>query len=154
MRKLISYIIIACMASLLLVSSSANAQPQRLSPVGTWVSIDDKTNKARSIIRVTQRGGVLYGRILRVFKQPGDTGFCRKCSGRFKDKPVKGLQIMWGVRKTGANTWSGGRILDPKNGKIYRVKLSLTNNGKTLKVRGYIGISLFGRTQNWHRRRR
>lgn len=153
MKNIITYISIALFASFLMASTLPAAAQKPLSPVGTWASIDDKTNKMRSIIRITQHRGVLYGRILKVFKQPGDTGFCRKCTGRFKDKPVKGLQIMWGVKQTNRNTWSGGRILDPKNGKIYRVKLSISDNGRLLKVRGYIGISLFGRTQNWHRRK-
>lgn len=121
------------------------------SPVGTWVTIDDKTQSKRSIVQISERNGKLYGRIVKVFKRKGDTGFCRKCRGRFKDKPVQGLQIMWGVKKTGKNTWDNGRILDPKNGKTYNVKLSLSADQKRLNVRGYIGFSLLGRTQVWHR---
>lgn len=121
------------------------------SPVGTWKTIDDKTHKTRSIVKITESKGELKGTILKVFKQPGDTGYCRKCPGRFKDKPVKGLQIMWGLKKTGKNTWGNGRILDPKNGKIYSCKVVLADNNRSLQMRGYLGFALLGRTQIWKR---
>lgn len=122
------------------------------SPVGTWTTVSDETGKNRAVVRISERGGVLYGTILKVFKAPGDKDKCVKCPGRFKNKKIVGLQFLWGVKKTGANEWSGGRILDAKKGKIYRVKLSLADGGRSLKVRGYIGFSLLGRTQTWHRR--
>lgn len=142
-------IVLACLAIIPLSTVKAAAP---LSPIGYWTTIDDKTKKARSIVRISERKGILYGRIIQVFKQPGDTGFCHDCPGRFKGKPVKGLEIMWGLKQTGPNEWSGGHIIDPKIGKIYRVKISLAPNGRRLDVRGYIGISLFGRTQAWYRR--
>lgn len=123
-----------------------------MTPVGTYTTIDDQTGKQRSIMQINERGGVYSATILKVFKQKGDTGICTKCPGHFKNKKIQGLTIMWGVRKTGENEWSGGQILDPKSGKIYRVMFSMGPGGKTLKVRGYLGVSLFGRTQVWHRR--
>ena len=122
------------------------------SPVGYWTTIDDKTNTARSIIRVWESNGVHYGRIEKIFKRPGDTGICLHCPGAFKDKPILGMAIIWGLRKTADHVWSGGQILDPHNGKVYRVMLTLSNDGKSLHARGYLGFSLFGRTQIWYRR--
>lgn len=121
------------------------------SPLGTWTTIDDKTHKPRSVIQITESKGTLYGKILKVFPQPGDTGICTQCPGSFKNKKIKGLTIMWGLKKTGSNNWSGGQILDPKTGRIYNCKLSVGSKGKTLKVRGYIGFALIGRTQTWAR---
>ena len=148
-RFSIVLVLLACLAIIPLSTIKAAALQ---SPVGYWTTIDDKTNKARSIIRITERNGLLSGQVIKVFKQPGDVGFCHNCPGRFKGKPVKGLNIMWGLKSEGSNVWSGGSIIDPKIGKIYRVKMTLMPNGKQLKVRGYIGISLFGRNQIWHRR--
>jgi len=91
-------------------------------------------------------------KILKVYKQPGDTGYCQHCSGRFKNNPVKGLTIMWGLRQKNRYSWQGGRILDPKSGNIYRCYLTVAQNGKALKLRGYIGFALLGRTQYWIRR--
>ncbi len=118
---------------------------------GYWTTVDDKTGKVRSIMHLWENRGVVYGRIEKIFKQPGDTGICSKCPGQFRNKPILGLAIIWGLEKTGDNIWSGGQILDPHNGKVYRVMLTLANDGKSLKARGYLGISLFGRTQNWYR---
>jgi len=119
------------------------------SPLGTWTTIDDKTGKKRAVVSITQSGGKLYGTIRKVYKQAGDTGYCKKCPGRFKNKKVVGLTFLWGLKKQGNNVWSGGRILDPKSGKIYRAKVTL--KGNKLYVRGYIGVSLLGRTQVWVR---
>lgn len=122
------------------------------SPVGKWRSIDDNTGKERSIIVITEENGELKGTVEKIFTQPGDdpTHICKLCNGDRKDKPIVGMNIMWGLKKYD-DTWSGGEILDPKNGKTYKCKLSLEDGGKKLKVRGYIGISLIGRTQTWHR---
>jgi uncharacterized protein (DUF2147 family) len=122
------------------------------SPAGLWTTIDDKTNQVRSIIRVWESNGVYYGRIEKIFKQPGDTGICSSCPGNFRNKPILGLTIIWGLKRTGDRVWSGGQILDPHNGKVYRVMLTLSNDGRSLRARGYIGFSVFGRTQNWYRR--
>jgi uncharacterized protein (DUF2147 family) len=117
------------------------------SPAGTWTTIDDKTGKKRAVVRLSVRGGKLSGTIVKIYKQAGDTGICKKCKGSFKNKPVVGLRFVWGLKDKGNGVWDGGRILDPKNGKIYRCKI--TQKGNKLLVRGYVGISLLGRTQTW-----
>jgi uncharacterized protein (DUF2147 family) len=122
------------------------------SPVGLWTTIDDKTNQVRSIIRIWESNGVYYGTLEKIFKQPGDTGICSSCKGSFKNKPILGLTIIWGLKRTSDRVWSGGQILDPHNGNVYRVMLTLSNDGRSLRARGYIGFSVFGRTQNWYRR--
>lgn len=122
------------------------------SPVGTWRSIDDKTKQERSIIRITEENGEFKGAVEKIFDQPGDdpAHLCKECKDERKDKPIVGMTILWGLKKDG-DTWAGGEILDPKNGKIYRCKMTLSGDGKTLNVRGFIGISLLGRTQTWLR---
>lgn len=120
-----------------------------VSPAGTWTTIDDKTGKKRAVVRLVVSGGTLSGTIISVFPEAGDTGMCKNCPGGFKDKPIKGLQFIWGLKDDGNGEWSGGQILDPKSGKIYRAKVSM--KGNKLYVRGYVGVSALGRTQVWVR---
>lgn len=117
----------------------------------TWVTIDDKTEKPRAEVMFEEHQGVLSGRILTVYPQPGDTGICTNCSGKFKDQPIKGIEFVWGLKQEGNKNWEGGEILDPKTGKIYRAKMLL--KGNKLYVRGYMGVSLLGRTQVWERKK-
>jgi hypothetical protein len=121
-------------------------------PIGTWRQFDDRKGDLRSIIRIDVEGGQLVGSIVRTFLRPGEpeNPVCDKCPGEFKDKAIVGLRFLWGLKGTG-RAWDGGRVLDPDDGKIYRVKVRLSEDGKTLDVRGYIGISLLGRTQKWLR---
>ncbi len=123
------------------------------SPVGRWRTIDDDTKSERSIVEVTKVGEELQGRVLRIFYRPDEKPdpVCELCEGARKDQPVIGMTFLWGLKPDGGNDWAGGAILDPKNGKIYNAKLSLTEAGSQLRVRGYIGTPLLGRTQIWLR---
>ena len=132
---------------ILLWTVTASAQE---SPVGKWKSVDDVTNKEKSIIEIYEDGGKLYGRILELLL-PEDKGkICDKCSGADKNKPVVGMVILKGLKKDG-DEYSGGTILDPKNGKTYKCLMELQDGGKKLRVRGFIGFSLLGRNQFWYR---
>jgi len=122
-----------------------------LSPVGNWTTISDKTNKPRSIVKIWETKGELYGKIIKIYKEPGDTGTCVDCPGKFKNKKVQGLEILWGLQQKGVREWRDGRILDPKTGNIYRCEIKVEPNGNTMKIRGYIGFALFGRSQVWVR---
>ena len=130
---------------------AADADPPA-TPVGRWKTIDDNTGKAKSIVLIWEEGGKLFGKVDQILDPPADhpDPVCVKCEGDLKDQPVLGLRIMWDFRKDGER-WSGGRILDPDNGKTYRCNLSLADGGKKLDVRGFIGIALIGRTQTWIR---
>jgi uncharacterized protein (DUF2147 family) len=122
------------------------------SPAGRWKTIDDATGKAKSIVAIREENGKLYGKIEKVLDsdQPGPNPLCLKCEGDLKNKPETGLQILWDLQKDG-DQWSGGQILDPHNGKVYRCFIALEDGGKKLKVRGYIGFALLGRTEYWLR---
>lgn len=122
-------------------------------PVGKWKTIDDDTHQVKSIVEITDNGGLLQGKVLQVLKpdDPNDIHpVCKKCDGERKDKPIEGMTIMWGLKKDG-DEWSGGQILDPAKGKIYKVTVKLVDGGKKLDVHGYIGFSLIGRSQEWVR---
>ena len=142
--------LLLCAAALL---AAANAFADASTPAGLWRTIDDKTGKERSLIRISEVNGVYEGKVEKLLnRQPDDDpdNLCRKCEGARKDQPIIGMTILWGLRKDGEQ-FGGGEILDPKNGKIYRAKMKLLDNGAKLEVRGFIGISLLGRSQTWVR---
>jgi uncharacterized protein (DUF2147 family) len=145
-------IVSALLALGLVMAAQAHAADS--TPAGLWTQIDDATGKPKSLIEITQLpDGALQGVVKQVyFSDQGTTHpVCDKCEGELHNKPVVGMTIMWGVKHDG-DQWDGGKIMDPGNGKVYKVKLSLEDNGQKLDVRGYIGWSLFGRTQTWIRK--
>lgn len=133
------------LAGLFISILSANAQ----SVTGKWKTFDDETKEAKSIVEITERDGKIYGKVIEILNPAKKNIKCTNCSGTDKDKPVLGLEILKGLSKDGKE-YSDGKILDPSNGKLYKCTVSLDGNDK-LKVRGYVGISAFGRTQNWVR---
>jgi uncharacterized protein (DUF2147 family) len=122
------------------------------SPVGLWTTIDDDSHKPRAVVEIGEADGVLSGRIVHLFREPGEDPDprCKDCSGSRHDQRVIGMTILWDMRRQGG-VWEGGEILDPEEGSIYRCKLQPVGDGNRLEVRGFIGISLFGRTQTWTR---
>lgn len=142
-------------AGLLFVASPALAAND--SPVGTWKTIDDTTHQPKSIVQITENKGELEAKVVKLLnrsaediKNDGEHPRCTKCDGPRKDQPIEGLTIMWGVTKNG-DKWDGGKIVDPKTGKTYKVKLTVADGGKSLDVHGYIGFALLGRSQTWQR---
>jgi uncharacterized protein (DUF2147 family) len=119
------------------------------SPVGTWRTFDDDGRES-GLVAIRSENGALVGTILAIADPAKKGAVCRACTGALKDAPVVGMRVLWGVRPDGAE-WDGGRILDPKTGDIYHVSMHLTDAGARLVLRGFIGISLFGRTQTWVR---
>ena len=118
--------------------------------VGDWKTIDDETGKTKSIVRITKTADDEFeGQVIEILHSDrGPNPKCDKCPGEFKGKPVKGLVILWGLKEDKENQYKGGEILDPTKGKIYKAKVELLENGK-LKVRGFIGFALIGRSQFW-----
>lgn len=119
-------------------------------PAGTWKTVDDATGKEKAIIRISEANGVFTGRVERLLDPAKQDSKCDECTDERKGKPVIGLTIMRNVKK-GETYWEGGDILDAANGKVYRVRLSLSADNRKLDVRGYFGNPLFGRTQTWTR---
>jgi len=124
------------------------------SPVGIWKSIDDDTGKERSLIEIYEKEGKLYGKIIKLFPFPDDdpNPVCDECEEddpRYM-KPIVGLEILQGLEKESDKEWEDGEILDPKNGNVYSCYIQLQNADK-LKVRGFLGVALLGRTQFWYR---
>jgi uncharacterized protein (DUF2147 family) len=130
---------------LLLVFSAGFAQKTIL---GRWKTIDDESGKAISVVEIYESKGKIYGRVAELLIPSDRNKTCSKCGGSDKDKPVMGLVVIKGLVKEDGHY--KGKILDPKHGRVYQCTLQLESKDK-LKVRGYVGISLLGRTQYWHR---
>ena len=123
---------------------------QSQSVIGKWKTIDDETQKPASYVEIYEEDGKFYGKVLEILKE--DTkpdAVCEECTDDRKDQPIVGMQIIRGLKKK-ENQWTGGTILDPNNGKVYKCYLELEERDK-LKLRGYVGFSLIGRTQYWYR---
>lgn len=128
-----------------LISFLCNAQ----SVLGKWKTIDDKTGQAKSVVEIYENNGKIFGKVIEIFDATKRNAICDKCSGIDKNKPVLGLIIIKGLTKDG-NEYSGGKIIDPQTGSIYKCILKIEKNN-TLEVRGYVGISFVGRSQFWER---
>jgi uncharacterized protein (DUF2147 family) len=132
----------------LFVLGSVQAQ---MTPVGLWKTIDDDGKTEKSLVRISEKGGVLSGVIEKIFDPTKQDSKCDQCTDERKDKPALGMTIIRNVRQDADDKglWSGGEILDPNNGKTYKTRLKPVDGGKTLEMRGYIGFLY--RTQVWHR---
>lgn len=127
------------------------AQEGALGPAGTWHTISDVDGRPRGIVALTVTDGVLSGRIagsLVPGEPPGKR--CTACTGALKDQPLQGMEILSGLRWDG-EAWTGGWILDPDTGRRYRATIRLADDGRSLTLRGYVGVALLGRTQRWVR---
>jgi uncharacterized protein (DUF2147 family) len=130
----------------------AGLAAQNTSPVGKWKTIDDETGRPKSVVILWEENGILYGKIEKLFRTPDEeqNPLCDECIGENKDKPIIGMTILHGLSKH-KGIWKGGTILDPNNGKVYKCKIELIESGNKLKLRGFIGVSVLGRTQYWER---
>jgi len=118
--------------------------------VGEWLTYDDKTEEKKSVVQIYKEDDIYSAMITELFTAESDV-ICGKCSGSKKDQRILGLVIIENLVKDG-DEYNGGSILDPESGETYKCYLELVDNSQ-LKVRGYIGVSIFGRTQYWQRKR-
>lgn len=135
-------------ASLCLLAPAAGA-----SPIGLWKTFDDDSGQAKALVSIKEERGLLSGRIVRLL-DPSESpdARCDACPDERRGQPVVGLLILRNVAPQSApETWGGGDILDPEDGKLYRVQLKLSPDNQKLEVRGYLGMPLLGRTQTWLR---
>ena len=131
--------------AILFCSISINAQ----TIFGKWHSTNDDTGEVDSVIEMYEKDGKAYAKIVEIKDPERQKAVCEKCEGDNKNKPILGLEILTGLEKDGKE-WSGGEILDPRNGKVYKCYIKLVKPNK-LKIRGFIGFSLLGKTKYWNR---
>lgn len=139
-------------ALLLLIALPALARGAELA--GTWQEYDDASGKVEALIRV-ERGadGAYDGTIVKLVAAVVGSASrtCEACRGRLHDQPLLGMRIFWGMRRRDASTFDGGEIIDPESGKVYRCRMRLSEDGNTLAVTGYVGVSWLGETETWRR---
>jgi uncharacterized protein (DUF2147 family) len=132
-------------AIFLMFTISLHAQ----SVTGKWQTIDDETGKVRSVVEIYSEKGKVFGKIIEITDKSRQDRLCDACSGANKNKAMLGMVIIKNLEKDD-DEWEDGTILDPESGKVYKCYITLEETNK-LKVRGFIGFSLLGRTQYWTR---
>jgi len=129
------------------------AEPQRPAPpsaVGLWEQVDDD-GSVGGWFHIYERNGVYVGDLVKIFLKPGEaTPICKRCSGDQKNQPTLGLTLIKGMQRKGLN-YDNGSVLDPRDGSVYRARMELSPDGRKLMMRGFLGIDLFGQSQNWRR---
>lgn len=115
---------------------------------GKWKTVDDTDGVEKSIVEIYEKDGKLHGRVERLLAG-ADKIYCDACKGDLKNKPITGMVILSNLEKTSSGG-EDGKILDPASGKTYSCYIELENPDK-LKLRGYLGLPAFGRTQYWYR---
>ncbi|MCF6306945.1 MAG: DUF2147 domain-containing protein [Flavobacteriaceae bacterium] len=129
----------------LMIGFYTNAQ----SIVGEWETFDDKTGDKLSVVEIYKISNKYFGKITKLYEDPSDS-VCEKCEDKNKDKPIIGLVILNNLEEDD-DEYNNGTILDPNNGETYKCYIELITKNK-LKLRGYIGFSIIGRTQYWQRK--
>jgi len=123
------------------------------SPVGLWQGTDPGTKQPTGWFLISERDGIYAGVIAKMFLKPGEdpNALCDRCKDDRHNHPWLGLEILRGMKPTRDNQYTGGTILDPRDGKIYDAMMTISPDGQTLIVRGYIGLTLLGRDEHWTR---
>jgi uncharacterized protein (DUF2147 family) len=134
-------------AAALACALAAGAQE---SPAGLWESVSDVDGKPSAHIRISGTDGEFLGTVEEILNPAKRDAVCEHCTDERANRPVLGMRILNGMRRDGEG-WAGGKILDPDNGNVYSCKMKLIDGGRRLEVRGFIGFSLFGRSQTWNR---
>ena len=140
MKKLLIHALLFCAGNVFAQST----------PVGLWKTIDDESKQERSLVRITETGGVLSGKIEKLTDPARAAAKCEKCDGAKKDQPIVGMTVIEGVKKNADHPyWDGGTILDPESGKVYKARFTPKDGGKTMEMRGF--VAFFYRNQTWIR---
>jgi uncharacterized protein (DUF2147 family) len=136
--------------TLALLAAATGALAQA-TPAGLWKTIDDETKQEKSLVRITEAGGVYSGKVEKGLQPNAKETTCSKCTDDRKGQPIVGMTIIKAVKPSAEDkeVFEGGEILDPNNGKTYKLRLKMLDGGKKLEVRGYIGP--FYRNQQWIR---
>ncbi len=151
-EKLIASGVFALAAITVAVATSIPLRAAGPTAVGLWEQVDENSGKAESWIKISELNGVYEGNIVKIFFKPGQdkNWVCSKCEGSDKGAPVLGLTLIKGMIRNGLS-YENGTVRDPRDGSVYRASMKISTDGKKLEMRGYLGISLFGRSQVWNR---
>ncbi len=145
--------LLIALAALLPIAAVTQAAGADHSPVGLWQAVDEDTKQPNGWFMIKEHDGVYDGMIAKMFLRPGEdpNAVCDKCPDDRHNHPWLGLEIIRGMKAEGDDKYTGGTILDPRDGKVYKAMMTVTPDGQTLVVRGYLGFSLLGRNEYWTR---
>lgn len=142
---------IFCVWVIVLSHHISNVQAGNATPEGLWRTIDDRTGKARSLVKIIEQDGEYNGFVEKgLLPTDKEQDVCDKCTDERKGQRIIGMKLLTGIRQKG-NEFDCGEVLDPDNGETYQCQIKLDASGNKLEVRGYIGIPVLGRSQTWLR---
>jgi uncharacterized protein (DUF2147 family) len=146
--KFLTIVVASLMAAFAFAGPLRAAEP---SAAGMWAQIDEK-GRVGGWFLIFEHDGAYEGAIAKMFFEPGeDTNpICTRCKGDQRNAPSLGLTIIKGMQRKGL-VYQNGNILDPRDGQIYKAKMTLSPDGQQLTLRGYLGFELFGQNQVWKR---
>ena len=146
------FLILIAIPAYMLTPQTGRGADGPLSPEGLWKTIDDHTGAPRALVRIYREGDAYFGRVEASLVPEEAGNRCTACDDERKDQPIVGMMVLRNIKtETDGDGFGGGDILDPESGSVYRCVLHVEGEGKRLNVRGYIGLSLFGRSQTWLR---